>query len=592
MARAHRGWLAPVFALLGGLALPALAFAAWNANPVQVYGTSNTCPLLAACPDGANGAIIAWQEITSGSAGVLHAGHLLASGDLDPAWPGLTQPSTATMARAALGAVSDGQGGAYLWWMAGSDLYLTRIAASGAVADGWPADGRLLGTLFSGLQRPNVISDGGQGVYVAWAQRLQHSYPWQIQLNVAHLAANNTPAAGYPATGFTVIGTNPTRVRWISTSSLGLAPGGGLWAAWGTTDATDPTLSDGDYRVTRLDASGNPLPGWDASGTAIGAFPASLLNVTEGWSVYPGMALVGIASDGADGAYVVRGEGLPQPDGSLVMSPRLVHFDGTGAPAAGWTLDGQSLPTSGADASFDAGPSASFRALPDGQGNVFAARPSYQPDGEGLLELTRFSGAGAVLAGGIDGVLPGVEYAERGDGGIYLASFNPMGLPDTNAPTAFIQLAQSSVGVTYSQVQTTPSVDWYGDVGIAPTGDGGAIFCWSQLNQSLGIFAVRVDGNGQVLGVPGHALSAPQRLTLHYAPGAGVEAFAAFAHAGIARCQLLDVAGRAVARTEFAAGSGAHAWTLPGTAGLPAGLYLARVECAGQSFSAKVAVVR
>ncbi|HTR97656.1 MAG TPA: hypothetical protein VMH61_07110 [Candidatus Acidoferrales bacterium] len=592
MVRIAPGRIASTVALVGSLALTPAAHAAWNENPVRVYGTTNSCPLIAACSDGQRGAIITWQENTSGSSGVLRAAHLLASGDLDPSWPRLAQPSTVAASRAALGAVTDGQGGAFLWWMVGSEIYLTRLAANGVVAGGWPVDGSDLGTAFIGTQRPSVVADGAQGVYLAWAQRVAHSYPWQVQLNVAHLAGNSAAAAGYPSTGVRIIGADPSRVRWVGTSSLALAPDGGLWVGWGTTDASTETLADGDYRITRLDPSGVPLAGWDTLGTAIATFPSSLLNSTAGWSVYPGMALVGVATDGGSGVYVVHGDAAPQSDGSLQMTPRLTHLDGSGAPLPGWTLDGASLPYDGADPSADAGESGSFRALADGQGNVFAGRPAYLADGEGVLDFTRFSAAGSVLSGGLEGALPGVEFAERGDGGIYLASFNPVGAPDTALPAAYVQLAQSSVGVTYSQVQDTPSVPWYGDVGLAPTGDGGAIFCWSQLNQSLGIFAVRVDGNGQVLGVPKGPDVLPQKLTLHFANGVGVQAHVAFASAGTARLQLVDVAGRAIARATYAASAGAHAWTLPGTSGLPAGLYLARVDCAGQSFRAKIAITR
>src|SRR5262249_1207251 len=131
-------------ASLGLVALVRMAHAAWGVDPVEVHATTALCPAVTAVGDGHYGAIVAWQENTA-SGGLLKAQHLLASGDVDPAWVAPAALSDRDATRGALGAVSDGAGGAYVWWMENTALYVTHVTGSGTVATGWPASGRSLG---------------------------------------------------------------------------------------------------------------------------------------------------------------------------------------------------------------------------------------------------------------------------------------------------------------------------------------------------------------------------------------------------------------------------------------------------------------
>ena len=166
----HRARVFILSALLSLLALALLtrpAHSAWSADPVQVHATSALCPLVGACDDGHAGAIIVWQENTA-SGGLLKARHLLASGDVDPAWSAPATVSSLDVARAALGVLTDGTGGSYVWWMESAQLWLTHVTAAGSVAPGWSARGRNLGPLPSANLRPVAVADGSGGVYVGW----------------------------------------------------------------------------------------------------------------------------------------------------------------------------------------------------------------------------------------------------------------------------------------------------------------------------------------------------------------------------------------------------------------------------------------
>ena len=141
-------------AILLALAAAAPVHAGWNPNGVTVTPTTASIPRVTACSDGAGGTFVAWQEEASPGSGVLRAQHLLATGDLDPAWPADGSIACSVVAaRPDMGALPDRLGGLYLWWEEGSQLFVTRLDATGVTAAGWPARGRGLGSVFADSPR-------------------------------------------------------------------------------------------------------------------------------------------------------------------------------------------------------------------------------------------------------------------------------------------------------------------------------------------------------------------------------------------------------------------------------------------------------
>ena len=572
------------------------AHAGWSASPVEVYSTPHECPQVAASSDAAHGAVVVWQETTAGALGVLRAQHLLASGDVDPAWSGPASVSDTAVVRSALVALADGAGGVYVSWLEGLDVYLTHLDANGARSAGWPAHGRRLGSEYNSGQRPSVLVDGAGGIYVAW-HRPSDPIPLHVCLMLAHLGADNAAAGGFPVSGMRVIGTSTEQEEWVCASAIDLAPDHGLWLAWGTSVRTFADPLPGDFRLVRLTPAGVPSPGWDAHGVAIGAFNSDQLEYasydTGQWNLFPAMSLVGVASDGAGGAFVNRGDVLGYPP---VVKPRLLHCDANGALVAGWPSGGVLLEPEWAAPSFglsmDEGYGGSLRALPDGAGGVYASYSGiWASDSPSMVQFDHYGPAATKLAGGAGGYLPCIEEViPSGDGGLLSASCNGWGPYSSWELPAYIQCQASKAGGYYVW-HPELCLHWYGDAGVAATGDGGAVFCWSQLIGSQGIYAVRLAGSG-LAGVPGSQSVTASRLALRFSPGVGVHVYAGFAAAGEARLTLTDVAGRAVARERFSAGAGGREWTLAGTAGLPAGLYFARVEHASGQLRARVVVTR
>src|SRR5439155_16699716 len=146
----------------------------WIADgvPVCVAPGGQLEPVAAA--DGAGGVLIAWTDRRN-AASAIYAVRLTSSGAVAPGWPVNGRPLTpASAGQYNPAIVSDGAGGAILAWSderggtaSGVDLYALRITASGADAPGWPVDGLSIcrDPLYQG---PAVCcADGAGGAYIA-----------------------------------------------------------------------------------------------------------------------------------------------------------------------------------------------------------------------------------------------------------------------------------------------------------------------------------------------------------------------------------------------------------------------------------------
>ena len=594
----HRFRFAVVAAVLVWLALVLLtrpAHGGWGVEPVQVHATGERCPIVAACDDGHYGAIIVWQE-DAASGGLLKARHLLAGGDVDPGWAAPAVVSTADVARVAAGAVSDLAGGAYVWWMEGAQLFLTRLSPAGVVAPGWPALGRSLGDLTASRNRPSVEADGSGGIYLAWVGGSLGSV---TSVRAIHLGPANTGAGGWP-TGPRELGTTAQVLEIVNSAAIAAATDGGLWLALATTDHSGPDLAPGEVRVARFTSAGLPKVGWDARGVPLAQFRGELLSASPGWGQTPGMGLVAIAGDGGSGAYVMRS--LVSADGGgRVMVPefRLLRVLGDGAVAAGWPPEGLVVGETSFDTS-DLGFDASLRALADGRGGVFAGVLDIVSEGGSQIEFARWSPDGTSQPGGIPVRIKGIEVVSRGDGGMFGASFFPYGASGPFSPAALIAVAQSPPGGGFFEGHDQPVAEWFGDVGLTATGDGGAIFAWSQKFVRYGIYAVRLGPGGVVTGVPPTPVVGPLSLRLRFVRGEGVHASvvaplsplgkAAIAGSLRVALSLLDVAGRRVSSLASDGALGADV-LLPDTQDLPGGVYFAVAHGGGRELHARVIVL-
>lgn len=246
--------LASIVALCMAVGAGDLAHAAWPHDPLfnltvcELYAEPDLPHLVS---DGCGGAIVAWDDLRSGTEDV-YAQHVLASGLVDPAWPvdGLAV-CTATSRQRMSQLVSDGAGGAIVTWMdhRGSSvrIYAQRVRSTGVVDPAWPVDGRALSASTQNQSDPQIASDGAGGAIVVWSQ----SSPFASCAQ--HVRADGSLDPAWNPNGETIIsGGGFPRA---------LADGaGGVIAVASVT---------GGVRVGRLSASGDPLPGNWATGVLV-----------------------------------------------------------------------------------------------------------------------------------------------------------------------------------------------------------------------------------------------------------------------------------------------------------------------------------
>jgi hypothetical protein len=583
--------LAFVLTWMALLLLTRPAQGAWSADPVEVHATSALCPAVSAVDDSHFGAIIVWQENTA-NGGLLQARHVLANGDLDPSWSGPAAVSNLEASRLAIGAVSDGAGGAYVWWMENTALFLNHLTSAGTVAAGWVARGRNVGNLPTTEHRPVVLADGEGGVYLGWLSRPFFFDP-TVSIRVVRLGPTGAGAGGWPSGGraFGLVGD-----AGVSVSAFGIdtAPGDGLWLGWQTVlPGPDGSYLPGALRALRLGVAGLPAEGWTSEGVMLATYDASFINFAPGWQAAPAASQTAVAHDASNGAFIVASQGVT--DGNeLVFHNTLRHVDAVGQPAAGWALEGVNLGDVYASGIPDPGAQGSLRAVADHQGGVFAGLPFFASEFTSAMTFSRRSATGESIPGGVGAAQRGIEVASRGDGGLFVAAFKPSGATSVYDADAYISVSQSDPGAGFYESKTSYSATRYGDVGLTATGDGGAIFAWSQLIDRQGIYAIRLGQAGAVTGAPPMPpipmLGSP-RLRAQFVRGEGVHAVATIAGSTRVRFALLDVSGRRVASLDSDALPGAEV-VIPGTRDLPGGVYFARASDGVHVLGARVLVLR
>jgi hypothetical protein len=562
---------------------------AWGADPIQVHATSALCPVVAVTDDAHYGAIVVWQEDTA-TGGLLKAQHVLANGDLDPAWGAGVPVSTVDVAREAAGAVSDANGGAYVWWTENTLLMLQHVSPNGTIAAGWSAHGRNLGTLLSEYHRPIAVADGAGGVYVGWVAPALPFSPLDAYARVVRLGPSGLGAGGWPTGGRALV--NPPDPWDVNSIGLDRASDGGLWLSWVNVErGPEDVVLSGEVRALRVTPAGLPAAGWTADGVLVAPYDVEFMNHV----LVPGVqatALVAAAHDDGAGAYVVLADGTWNGSG-LTFNASLRHLDGVGAPAAGWTSDGVPVgnfgfPDTPFEALFD--PATSMRAVADQHGGVLAGVPFFASEFTARTQFSRRSPAGTELPGGIGADQRGLEFAPRGDGGMVIASFKPSGATGPFEADAYVSVGQSEPGEGFYESKGSAYATRYGDIGLAATGDGGAIFAWSQLIDRQGIFAIRLGQAGQVTGVPPAPVLGGPALRVRFVRGDGVRAAASLPGARVVLA-LFDLTGRRVARVVSEAAPGAEV-LFPGTRDLAGGVYFARASDGASVLESKVLVLR
>ncbi len=145
--------------------------AAWPANGRALCTDPAGQGVPALVSDGAGGAIVMWLDLRAGADDIF-AQHVMANGVVDPAWPvnGLGVSSAGSIPRV----VSDGSGGAIVTFVdtraidGTADIFAQHVRGSGSLDPAWPAGGRALCLAVHDQEDPVIVSDGAHGAIVAW----------------------------------------------------------------------------------------------------------------------------------------------------------------------------------------------------------------------------------------------------------------------------------------------------------------------------------------------------------------------------------------------------------------------------------------
>ena len=542
-------------------------FASWGPDGATILSTTQHLSPVSACSDGAYGAIVTWNEApTIGGAGVLKALHVLADGNVDPAWPasGVTVCSVA-IARGMVGSVGDATGGGYVWWKEGSNFYVSRLDATGAIASNWPARGRLLGAVSASNPTPHVIADGAGSIYAVWGTSV---------IRAIHLGPGNVGAGGWPNAASTVLSSGTD----VMTSPAVALASDGIYVA-GTRVSTDPEAPHA-FLLRRLTTAGAAAPGW--STVELETFDARTDQLISGHG------LIDIAPDGANGVYVFHGK--PQTTEDFApLDTRLHHFASDGSVAAGWPVGGTTWTGGVALHQPGIAGDGSVHVVADRPSGVKASVPTLPIHSELTHAFGTYSSTGVRSVGETWVSTYALELLPRDGGGFYTANCKPLGPMSMYDGNAFIAAnAYSPASSITAEYHWEVAQQWFGDVAIAPSGDGGVLFFWSQNHDRFGLFGRRFNESGEVLAVePGLARSGIE--SIRFAAGAGVRARIRFE--GSARLDLFDVSGRRVASQRFETGNGeAFETTLAGTERLRSGLFFARLTSASGASSARVVI--
>lgn len=424
-------------------------------------------------------------------------------------------------------AASDGAGGIFLAWEDGRrppsnapNIYSQHLLASGAVGQGFRADGAPVCSTSVQSFTPAVAADGAGGVIIAFES--------------AHDAINGgiyvqrLNAAGEPQ--WTINGVLASGASGQPSSSLSIAPdgAGGAFLAW-----MDYRLPMGSHIFAQhISDSGSLL--WTSGGVA--------LSTAFGQADFPS-----VVADGLGGALVAWTDTRTgtiklfaqhvATDGSLLWGPnggevstspyyqgigpkRCLAADGSGGVFIGWddnaTSDSSNAYVQHLAANGTVSPgwsSYGIRACPDPSPTHFQAAPILTPDGAGGVVLTfresrflgirtqRIDAAGTLLWGPAGVNLFGLN------GGKYHAT-----VPDSAGGFIFAGVYTDQL---YAQRLDAAGIPQWADGGVllsgtpstkidlvgAPDGAHGAIFAWSDDRNDAGdIYAQNVNADGTLGG--------------------------------------------------------------------------------------------
>jgi FlgD Ig-like domain len=408
-------------------------------------------------PDGAGGAIVAFKE-AGGAVFGSSVQRIDVAGVVQWGTNGVLLTSVQT---SAIAIVSDGAGGVITVWAqsgGGRDLYAQRVNSAGAVQ--WTPGGVAVCTAASWQDVPFIVSDGGGGAIVTWADNRN---------SVGDIYAQRLNAAGmslWTIDGVLLCATNTANFRTVA------APDGfgGAVVAW-EDDRSSPAPND--IYAQRVNDSG--VPQWAANGVSV-----SDGNNTQQY--------LDIASTGDGGAVIMWEDQRTDPSGDIYAQ----RMDANGAKL--WGPDDTAICTA---ANFQVSPhviaNGTYSAIVvwndgrSGVGDIYGqvvdggGAPLGIADGFAICDATGLQGTAVLTSDGSDGAIVSWTDVRSGGNDVYAQRINGVGAP---------QWIDDGIAVSaFSNTQFWPV--------ITTDGAGGSIVAWTDGRQgTFDVYAQRVGSDG------------------------------------------------------------------------------------------------
>ena len=573
--------------LVLALSLPRRAVAEWPPCGRAIATAPDAQDHSAATTDGAGGAIITWHDERFPNVNVF-AQHVLASGELDAAWPVdgqalLTDPVAiqgADGGQVSPVIVSDGEGGAIVAWednrspVTETDVFAQHILSNGVVDPAWPADGAPL-SVIAGLQNTLAIAPDGTGgrgaaggAFVVWMDTRPGTTV--VDIFAQHVLASGHVDPRWPANGLAVC-TAPGRQEFPVIVEDGA---GGAIVSWD--DLRSSTTGD-DIFAQHLLATGVVDPAWPVNGRAL-----CTANGDQGRPT--------IAADGAHGAIVAWTDGRVANTFHIFAE----HVLATGIVDPLWPVNGRGISAAGVTESRPL-------AVSDGHGGAIVNWQAFTLHVNEFAQHVEANGivdpvwpAGGLAISHRDRLQDFAEIVPDGSGGAVVA-WN-----DSNDVVVQHVLATGVLDAVFPDngVQVCDEDNQRGDVSLVATGAGGAIVTWtdSRNGKDTDIYAVQVLEIG-TLDVPGDG--ARGAVSLAASPNPAHSSFTlrfALPQEGPVKLAIYDVTGRRVRELVSGvrpAGAQSVAWDLRDANGrtVRSGLYFARLEAGGRSLTHRLATL-
>jgi hypothetical protein len=274
----------------GNIRFPA-PFVGWPSAGRAVRSAQSDIRDAVAATDGSGGSIVAWSESRK-EVWQLFVARVLSDGTPAPGWAegGISIASTSVSYDPAFRFVplllADSLGGTYVGWVQNGHVRIQHIAASGAIAGGWPADGVAVG---SG-EAPTLSTSIDHSVIVAWdiggAIALQRiSADGVVQWGTGIVVGEGyAPAITPDGVGGAIVVWEPANAQRVTSSGVpvwttggvsldpqGMHPVavangiGGATISWQLEQPNGTT----DLYAQNLDEAGEVVSGWPAVGVAV-----------------------------------------------------------------------------------------------------------------------------------------------------------------------------------------------------------------------------------------------------------------------------------------------------------------------------------